>query len=104
MLRTIEQIEKNAFFYKIFLGNKGVPSFKIHLREMMNKKIVEQINENNVSLDELRKDTFVQFLSSAIVGVIEWWFTHTTPCSAEEITDQTWSLLELNQLILQSQS
>lgn len=104
LLRTIKQIEKNAFFYKIFLGNKGVPSFKIHLHEMMNKKIMEQMNENNLSMDELSKDIFVQFLSSAIAGVIEWWFTHTTPCSAEEITNQLWSLLELNQTILHSQS
>ncbi|WP_202800151.1 hypothetical protein [Paenibacillus elgii] len=36
--------------------------------------------------------------------MIEWWFTHTMPCSVEEITEQLWSLLELNLKILRSQS
>jgi AcrR family transcriptional regulator len=105
LLRTLEQIEKNAPFYMTLLQNKGIPSFRSHLQEMMNKRIKEQIVENDLSQDELSKDIFVQFLSSAIVGVIEWWLTHTMPCSAEEITEQLWSLLGLlglNQMILRS--
>jgi AcrR family transcriptional regulator len=105
LLRTLEQIEKNAPFYMTLLHNKGIPSFRSHLQEMMNKRIKEQIVENDLSQDELSKDIFVQFLSSAIVGVIEWWLTHTMPCSAEEITEQLWSLLGLlglNQMILRS--
>lgn len=104
LFRTLEQMEKNAIFYKNLLSNKGIPSFRNHLQEIMNKQIREQIVQNNISLDELSKDIVVQFLSSAIVGVIEWWFTHTMPCSVEEITEQLWSLLELNLKILRSQS
>lgn len=104
LLRTLEQLENNAPLYRNLLSNKGVPTFRNHLQEKMNKQITEQIVENNLSLDELRKDILVQFLSSAIVGVIEWWLTHTKPCSAEEITEQLWSLLGLNQMILRSPS
>ncbi|MEV5026624.1 TetR/AcrR family transcriptional regulator [Paenibacillus sp. LPE1-1-1.1] len=103
LLRTLVQMEKNALFYRNLLSNKGVPSFRNHLQEIMNKQIMEQIIANNLSLDELSKDISVQFLSSAIVGVIEWWFT-TMPCSVEEITERLWSLLELNQMILRTQS
>jgi AcrR family transcriptional regulator len=104
LLRTLEQMEKNALFYRNLLSNKGVPSFRNHLQEIMNKQIREQIIENNLSLDELSKDIVVQFLSSAIVGVIEWWFSHKMPCSVEEITDKLWSLLEHNQMIVRTQS
>lgn len=104
LLRTLEQVEKNAHFYRNLLSNKGIPFFRNHLQEMMHRQIMEQIAGNNLSLDELSKEILVQFLSSAIVGVIEWWFTHTMPCSAEELTEQLWSLFDLNQMIHISQS
>ncbi|MRN55432.1 TetR/AcrR family transcriptional regulator [Paenibacillus monticola] len=99
LLRTFELMEKNALFFRTLLTNKGVPSFRNHLQEMMKEGIREQIDENNLSLDDLRKEILVQFLSSATVGVIEWWFTHTMPCSAQEITEQLWALLQLNQVL-----
>lgn len=99
LLRTLEHIEKNSLFYITLFRNKGVSSFRRNLQDMMNKRIRAQIVEYESSLDRLSADISVQFLSSAIVGVIEWWLTHTLPCSAEEITDRLWSLLELNQMI-----
>ncbi|CAM4395480.1 AcrR family transcriptional regulator [Paenibacillus endophyticus] len=97
--RTFELMEKNAFFYKTLLTNKGVPSFRNHLQEMMIQGIREQIVDHHLSLNELQKDILVQFLSSATVGVIEWWLTHEMPCSSEEITEHLWVLLETNQVI-----
>jgi hypothetical protein len=70
---------------------------------MMNKGIREQIIENNFIPDDLSIDILVQFLSPAIIGVIEWWFMHTMPCSAKEIMEKLWQLLELNQVIPRSQ-
>lgn len=102
LLRTLEQMEKNALFYRTLLTNKGVPSFRNHLQELMKKGIREQL-ENHSNLDDLSKDILVQFLSSAFAGVIEWWFMHTMPCSAEKITEKLWRLLELNQMIPRSQ-
>lgn len=102
LLRTFELMEKNALFYRTLLMNKGVPSFRNHLQVMMKQGIRELIVENNLSLDEMRKDILVEFLSSATVGVIEWWFTHAMPCSAKEITEQLWALLEINQVIPRS--
>jgi len=104
LLRTLGQMEKNALFYRNVLSNKGIPSFRNHLQKMMSNQVMEQIIENNLSLNELSKDILVQFLSSAIVGVIEWWLTQPMPCSVEEITEQLWSLLEQNQMILRSES
>ncbi|WP_308423025.1 TetR-like C-terminal domain-containing protein [Paenibacillus marchantiophytorum] len=47
----------------------------------------------------LQQDILVQFLNSATVGVIEWWFTSSMPYSAADITEQLWTLLENNQMI-----
>ncbi|WP_234535576.1 TetR-like C-terminal domain-containing protein [Paenibacillus pseudetheri] len=66
--------------------------------------IMIQFLENNLDLDKLSKDISVQFLSSATVGVIEWWFTHSNPCSAKEITEKLWSMLDLNLQMIHSQA
>jgi len=100
LLRTIKEIEKNALLYKALLSMKDVPSFRVHLNRIMNKQFMEHITEFNVGLDDLGKSIFAQFMSSAIVGVIEWWFTQSMPCSAEELTERLWSLLEMNRMIL----
>jgi len=100
LLQTIKEIEKNAPVYKTLLSIKDVPSFRVHLSRMINQQLMEHMNENHVSLDELGKSIFVQFMSSAIVGVIEWWFSQSMPCSAEELTERLWSLLEMNRGIL----
>ncbi|GIO16149.1 hypothetical protein J19TS2_57040 [Cohnella xylanilytica] len=61
---------------------------------------MEHMTQFNAGLDDLGKSIFAQFMSSAIVGVIEWWFTQSMPCSAEELTERLWSLLEMNRMIL----
>ncbi|MEC0372358.1 TetR/AcrR family transcriptional regulator [Paenibacillus chibensis] len=99
LLHTIKEIKQNAPLYKTLLSIKDVSSFRIHLNSMINKQIMEQMDETNVSIDDLSKSIFAQFMSSAIVGVIEWWFNQSMPCSTEELTDRLWSLLEMNQLI-----
>ncbi len=96
---TIKEIKQNAALYKTLLSIKDVSSFRIHLNSMINKQIMEQMDETNLSVDDLSKSIYAQFMSSAIVGVIEWWFNQSMPCSTEELTDRLWSLLEMNQLI-----
>ncbi|MFB9324712.1 TetR/AcrR family transcriptional regulator [Paenibacillus aurantiacus] len=97
LLLTIKEIEINARLYKALLRIKDVPSFRIHLSSMMNKQIMAQLKANShLCLDDLGQSIFAQFMSSAIVGVIEWWFAQSMPCSAEELTDRLWSLLEMN--------
>jgi hypothetical protein len=64
--------------------------------------LVQSFNEQ-VGLPEYNqdvpKDILVQFLASAGVGVIEWWFANSMPYSAEEITEQLWKLLERHHLL-----
>ncbi|GMA63055.1 TetR/AcrR family transcriptional regulator [Alicyclobacillus fastidiosus] len=101
LLRTLEQMERNAPSYRTLLTNKGIPSFRNHLQEMMKKGIRNQIIKNNLKQDDMSNDILVQFLSSAIVGVIEWWFMYAMSCSAKEITEKLWQLLKVNQVIPQ---
>ncbi|MDQ0195291.1 TetR/AcrR family transcriptional regulator [Paenibacillus wynnii] len=98
LLRTFQLMEKNADLYTTLLTNKGLPAFRNRLQEIMIEGIHKQIVDNNINL-KVHKDILAQFLTSATVGVIEWWIIGSMPYSAEDITEQLWTLLELNQMI-----
>jgi len=69
---------------------------------MIHEQIVDYMNEYKISLEDLGKSIFAQFVSSAIVGVIEWWFAPSASCSAEELSERLWSLLDANWKLLLS--
>jgi len=98
ILLTFEYLEQNSFFYITLLKNKGVPNFGKRLQDKMIQGLREQIDRGNIK-PIMKKDILVQFLASAAVGILEWWFTHDMPYPAEEITDEFWELLQRNQLI-----
>jgi len=100
LLHTLKHMEEHAIFYRNLLSINAVPSFRSHLQARMNKQIIVQIVDNDAGLDELNKEVMAQFLSSAVIGVIEWWFSHPLRCSAEEIAEQLWSLLGQHQMML----
>lgn len=95
-----EYMEKNAFLYTTLLTAKGVPAFRNQLLKMMQQSLHEQIDMSGIN-QRISKDVLVNFVTSAAVGVIEWWFTNSMPYSAEEITEQLWELLERNQIVPQ---
>jgi len=102
LLRTLELLEENAHFYKTILRNTALLSFRNQLQEMLNKQVKVQLFTSSLTLDELSVEISAQFLSSATVGVIEWWLTHSNPCSAQEINEKLWSMLDLNMQMIQS--
>jgi hypothetical protein len=44
------------------------------------------------------KEIMLQFLASALAGMIEWWITSAEPYSTEELVDELWILMERNQM------
>lgn len=98
ILQVFQMLEKNYLFYSTLLTSTGVPAFKNRLQEMMIQSIQQQLAENHRQLP-VKQEVMAQFLASATVGVFEWWFTQPQRCSAEEITEQLWTLLQLNQII-----
>lgn len=98
LLRTFQIMEKDAALYATLLTNKGLPAFRNRLKEIIIQSIDKQITDNHLNPD-VQKDVLAQFLTSATVGVIEWWIIGSMPYSAEEISEQLWTLLELNQMV-----
>lgn len=57
------------------------------LRQTLSEKFMQNIKrkDNEITL---------QFLGSAIVGVIIWWIEHSRPCAIDELSNELWDLLE----------
>lgn len=101
MLRIFNYLEQHTFFYATLLVNKGgVPAFRNRLMSVVLRSLDEYIDTSGIN-QGMNKEVMVQFLASAIVGVLEWWMTCSTPCSVTDIVEQLWSLLERMQLVPQ---
>lgn len=100
MLRIFEYLEQHVSFYSNMLTNKGIPTFRNRLLTLVQKMIEEQIDRKGISKN-VNKDILVQYVTSATVGVIEWWITQEMPYPATEMVEQLWSLFEQVQLVHQ---
>lgn len=98
LLPIFEYLEQHVSFYSMMLTNKGVPIFRNRLQTMAMQSLEKQIDgsDNNSGIN---KEILLQFLSSAVVGLLEWWITHSMPYSAAEMVEQVWLLVENIQLM-----
>ncbi len=97
-LPVMNYFAENHHFYASMLANKGIPAFRERLLDIVSNHIKLHINMegNNRTYS---KDLVTQFMSSAFVGVIEWWIVNNMPQSTNEVAEQLWGLLKRNQVI-----
>ncbi len=97
ILATTAYVEEHYLFYSSMLNNEGMPSFRDRMHQLMVRGIHEQVNMNgkNAGMD---KDMLVQFMASAIVGIVEWWIRNRMPVPAAQLARQLWTLLERNDI------
>jgi AcrR family transcriptional regulator len=98
MIRTFEYLEEHAFIYTTLLVNKGIPTFRNLMMDVILGNLSEVVDASSIKRD-INKEVTLQFLASAIVGLIEWWIIKSIPIPAKDIAEQLWSLLERFQVI-----
>lgn len=98
LLRTFKYLEEHAFLYQTLLNNKGIPTFREKLLIIIQAGLRDHLYIQGINKN-MNEEILIQFWSSAIIGVIEWWIIESMPYPAEEITEQVWTLLERNQII-----
>ncbi len=99
LLTTFEYLRENFAQYKILMTNEGIGYFRKALYSMIASKIAEVVVTANDTVG-FSKEITVQFLTSAFVGVVEWWLVNSMPCSIEEVTKQLWEEASLHQTSL----
>jgi AcrR family transcriptional regulator len=89
---TFNFLEKNFKSYAILMNKEGARFFREQLSQLitqMLQQLIKKVGQDKGISDEIT----VQFLTSAIVGIIEWWITNEMPCTVEEVTKKLWELL-----------
>ena len=97
LLSTTQYFEEHFLFYSCMLNSKGMPSFRDRMLQLMVKGIHEQINMSGINKG-MNKEIVVQFMASAIVGIVAWWINNKMPVPANELARELWTLLERNQI------
>lgn len=97
LLSTTEYFEEHFLFYSCMLNSKGMPSFRDRMLKLMVKGIHEQLNMSGINKG-MNREILVQFMASAIVGIVEWWIHNKMPVPANELARELWTLLERNQI------
>jgi AcrR family transcriptional regulator len=97
ILATTQYFEEHFLFYTCMLNDKGMPSFRDRMHQLMVKGIHEQLNMNGINKG-MNKDMLIQFMASAIVGIVEWWILNKMPVPANQLARELWTLLERNQI------
>ncbi|MEJ8302836.1 TetR/AcrR family transcriptional regulator [Saccharibacillus sacchari] len=92
LLRTFEYLEQSAELYSLLVRSEGNPAFRSRLCLML-KQGVEAQFDRFVQNDRMNKEIAVQFLTTAIVGLIEWWLAEGMPYSSAEMVRQLMLLL-----------
>jgi AcrR family transcriptional regulator len=98
LLFTFEYLEKHYDFLSALFQSVGISVFRKCMYEEIAKGLHRYDQSENKS-NGIRSEVSVQFLTSAITGVLEWWFSNAMPCSSGEITDELWLLLQNNRVI-----
>lgn len=97
ILATTAYFEEHYAFYSCMLNDKGMATFRNQLLELMVKGIGEQLDMRGINKG-MNKDILVQFMASAIVGIVEWWILNKMPVPADQLARELWALLERNEI------
>ena len=97
LLRTFEYLDQNAELYSLLVRSEGNPAFRSRLSAML-KEGAETQFDLFVRNERMNKEIAVQFLTTAIVGLIEWWLAEGMPYPPAEMVKQLMMLLEAHGL------
>ncbi|MCQ4085560.1 TetR/AcrR family transcriptional regulator [Saccharibacillus sp. JS10] len=99
LLRTFEYLQQSSDLYMLLVRSEGNPAFRSRLSALL-KTSVEQQVDRFVDNKRMDKVIAVQFLTTAIVGMFEWWLTEGMPYSPTEMVEQLMILLQVQGLSL----
>ncbi len=81
----------NANFYRVMLGEHGVPAFITRLRRLISQVSLERLQalRTLVPLKSFPAELVVGFSGGAVIGVLEWWLDNDMPLAPEEVARYT---------------
>lgn len=91
-----EYFEKNYLFFSTMLASKGAPYFRHRLLDYILSETRKELNGAAEKNHGLQAEVVIQFVGSALVGTVEWWFANAMPYPPRVMARQVGKLLERN--------
>ncbi|CAM3450739.1 MULTISPECIES: TetR/AcrR family transcriptional regulator [Saccharibacillus] len=93
MLRTFEYLESRFEIYSVLLRGDSLPAFRVRLSELLRQGVEEQF-DRSVRDERVNREIAVQFVTTAMAGLLEWWIVRSMPYPADEMVRQLAILLQ----------
>ena len=90
-----QHVAANADFYRIMLGDHGVPSFVKRLRHILAQwslARLEALRALGVPLATLPPEFIANYIGGAIIGITAWWLENNMPLAPEMLARHTLQL------------
>ncbi|QAA30471.1 TetR/AcrR family transcriptional regulator [Clostridium manihotivorum] len=85
--------EQNSKYYSVLLGDKGDPAFASKLKNST-KPIIRQAFLGKYDMDTVEFDFILEFILSAMIGLMSYWFIQGKILPAEELVSLIYDLME----------
>jgi AcrR family transcriptional regulator len=80
----ISLYEKKSHYYAVLLGKNGDPAFPAKLKDSI-KPVLQSVVSRPPDLSETEFDFVLEYVLSAMIGVMGYWFEKDKPLSAENL-------------------
>jgi AcrR family transcriptional regulator len=95
LILLYRHVAANADFYRVMLGDRGVPAFIRRLRQLIaqwSMARLEALRALGLPLTALPSELTAHYISGALIGVIEWWLANDMPLTPEALARCTLQL------------
>lgn len=80
----LQLYQQNAKFYLVLLGENGDPAFVTTLKNSIKPTVLHFYSEHT-AYDAVQREVVVEFILSALIGVMSYWFRQQQPLPQEQL-------------------
>lgn len=95
MLRTFEYLESRFEVYSVLIQGDSLPAFRLRLSALLQQGVEQQF-DLRVHDVRIHREIAVQFVTTAISGLFEWWIVRSMPYPAAKMVGQLALLLQMH--------
>jgi len=99
--RVFEFMDANYDVYAVFMRGEGASRFRARFSEVIVENLRELLARQapaprhaNASRAAVSADIGIHFVVSAVLGVLEWWFTQQRRLTVDEVSGALWNMIE----------
>jgi AcrR family transcriptional regulator len=91
-----DYFDRHRLFFSTMLATQSADYFRSRFLQLVREELQDEVDVIGGTNDGLDQALVIQFLASALVGVVEWWMKSETRLPAPAIARQTGLLMDRN--------